>query len=60
MTRSKEEPKKPLDMTTDEAINFLFPKQVVEKLKSEANPKPVNPVDCDDFDENDSAYQDSK
>jgi len=29
--------KKPLDMTTDEAINFLFPKEVVDELKTVAN-----------------------
>jgi hypothetical protein len=28
--------KKPLDMTTDEAINFLFPKEVVDELKQVA------------------------
>ena len=28
---------KPLDMTTDEAINFLFPKEVVDELKQVAN-----------------------
>ena len=32
MTEKKEE-KKPLDLTTDEAINQLFPKEVVDHLK---------------------------
>ena len=29
--------KKPLDMTTDEAMDFLFPKEVVKELKQIAN-----------------------
>lgn len=28
---------KPLDMTTEEAMNFLFPKEVVDELKQVAN-----------------------
>ncbi len=32
----KKEEKKPLDMTTEEAMNYLFPKEVVEHLKAAA------------------------
>jgi hypothetical protein len=39
MTDKKDE-KKPLDMTTEEAINFLFPKEVVDELNRIANPPP--------------------
>ena len=35
--KDKKDEKKPLDMTTDEAINFLFPKEVVDELKQVAN-----------------------
>ncbi len=35
--KDKTSEKKPLDMTTDEAINFLFPKEVVDELKQVAN-----------------------
>ena len=34
--KKKKDEKKPLDMTTDEAMNFLFPKEVVEELKDVA------------------------
>jgi hypothetical protein len=34
--KDKTSEKKPLDMTTDEAINFLFPKEVVDELKAVA------------------------
>ena len=37
MTKDKKDEKKPLDMTTEEAINFLFPKEVVDELKQVAN-----------------------
>ncbi len=36
MTDKKDE-KKQLDMTTEEAMNFLFPKEVVDELKQVAN-----------------------
>lgn len=36
MTKKKDE-KRPLDMTTDEAINFLFEKPLVEGLKETVN-----------------------
>ena len=41
MSKSDEnnESVKPLDMTTDEAINFLFPKEVVDELKNVACPE---------------------
>lgn len=57
--------KKPLDMTTDEAVAFLFPKKAIEELKNVAHSadkkppeKPVNTdLECDD----EPAYeQDSK
>ena len=35
--KEKKDEIKPLDMTTEEAINFLFPKQVVDELKQVAN-----------------------
>jgi hypothetical protein len=35
--KDKKDEIKPLDMTTDEAINFLFPKEVVDGLKQVAN-----------------------
>lgn len=50
----KDQDKKPLDMTTDEAMNFLFPKKVVEELKHVAHKadKPKEPEDDDE-----SAYK---
>ena len=46
-----QEEKKPLDMTTEEAIHFLFPKEVVDELKQVANPiktdeSEANESDC--------------
>ena len=29
---------KPLDMTSDEAINFLFPEEAIQEMKKVANP----------------------
>ncbi len=60
MNTQKDEQKKPLDMTTEEAMNFLFPKEVVEKLKKVAkeSQKKPNPNDDNDLDdESDSAYK---
>ncbi len=39
MTTEKDKKDKinPLDMTTDEAMNFLFPKEVVDELKQVAS-----------------------
>ena len=37
MTKDKKDEIKPLDMTTEEAINFLFPKEVVDELKQVAS-----------------------
>ena len=34
--KDKKDELKPLDMTTDEAMNFLFPKEVVDELKEVA------------------------
>ncbi len=38
MPETKEQ-KKPLDMTTEEAMEYLFPKEVVKELKNVANPE---------------------
>ena len=35
--KDKKDEIKPLDMTTEEAINYLFPKEVVTELKQVAN-----------------------
>ncbi|MCY7345206.1 MAG: hypothetical protein LH614_03215 [Pyrinomonadaceae bacterium] len=35
--KDKKDEKKPLDMTTEEAMNFLFPKEVVDELEQVAN-----------------------
>ncbi len=35
--KDKKDEIKPLDMTTEEAINFLFPKEVVDELKQVAS-----------------------
>jgi hypothetical protein len=59
MTEKKEE-KKPLNMTTDEAINFLFPKEVVDELKQVANqPKKQTKANKnrDDIESGDSSYK---
>ena len=52
--------KKPLDMTTDEAMNFLFPKEVVDELKQVAN-QPKRHAKAnengDEFVNGDSAYK---
>lgn len=60
MTKDKKDEIKPLDMTTEEAINFLFPKEVVDELKQVANKSQKkaksnnnNDLDC----ENDLAYK---
>jgi hypothetical protein len=54
-----EEQKKPLDMTTDEAMKFLFPPEVVKELKQVANPPTKTPNPCGDngSDKSDSAYE---
>ena len=56
------EPKKnvkPLDMTSDEAVNFLFPKEAIDEMKSVANPDKQK-VLTDDSDSNGDSYtQDS-
>ena len=35
--KDKKDEIKPLDMTTEEAMNFLFPKEVVDELKQVAS-----------------------
>lgn len=59
MTKDKKDEIKPLNMTTEEAINFLFPKEVVSELKDVANKsqkqsKPSKESDLTDC--NDSSY----
>lgn len=60
MTKDKKDEKKPLDMTTDEAINFLFPKEVIDELKGVAN-KPKRQLKAskngDDIENGDSSYK---
>lgn len=41
MPKKQKEEKKPLDMTTEEAVRFLFPDEVVSELKKVANPEPA-------------------
>ncbi len=58
--KDKTSEKKPLDMTTEEAVNFLFPKEVVDELKMVANQpkrqaKSNSSSDLDN--ESDSAYK---
>ena len=60
MTKDKKDEKKPLNMTTDEAINFLFPKEVVDELKQVANQPKRRAKASNDKVENengDSAYK---
>ncbi len=42
--KKKNEEKKPLDLTTEEAMSFLFPPEVVEQLKgvAQGNPPPAS------------------
>ena len=51
---------KPLDMTSVEAVNFLFPKDAIDAMKQVANPDKqrakAKDEDCDD----ESYLQDSK
>ncbi len=58
--KEKKDEIKPLDMTTDEAINFLFPKEVVVELKMLANqPKRQAKVSNDkaETENGDSSYK---
>ena len=54
-----EQEKKPLDMTTEEAMKFLFPPEVVKELKQVANPPKKTPklIDDNGCGESDSAYE---
>ena len=48
MSEPKEEIK-PLDMTSDEAIAFLFPPEAIDAMNDVANPKPVFvDVECEE------------
>ena len=42
----KEKPKEPIEMTTDEALDYVFAPEIAEALRREAQPEP--PDDCDD------------
>ena len=53
----KDEIKKPLDMTTEEAVGFLFPKDVTDELKHIANPHSTDSNHYNDLDDDDSAYE---
>lgn len=58
--KDKKDEKKPLDMTTDEAINFLFPKEVVDELKQVANQPKIQAKankNGDDSENGDSSYK---
>ena len=49
----------PLDMTSDEAIKFLFPNEAIDQMKKVANPeKPKVRLDENDCDE--KPYTDSR
>lgn len=57
--KKKKDEKKPLDMTTEEAMNFLFPKEVVEELKTVAESQTRGAKankNKDDNDNGDSSY----
>ena len=51
---------KPLDMTSDEAVSFLFPKDAIEEMKKVANPDKHKASDQDDDCDDDSYTQDSR
>jgi hypothetical protein len=46
MSEKKEE-KDPLDLTTDEALDYLFPPEVVKHLKETVKGEPTPPSDGD-------------
>lgn len=50
----------PLDLTSDEAAEFLFGKEVVDELKKVANPIKQRVSDSDEDCENQPYTQDSK
>ena len=51
---------KPLDLTSDEAAKFLFPKEAIEKMKEVANPVKQRASDQDEDCENQPYTQDSR
>ena len=51
---------KPLDMTSDEAVNFLFPKDAIDAMKQVANPVKQKVLAEDKNGDDDSYTQDSK
>ncbi len=58
--KDKKDEIKPLDMTTEEAMNFLFPKEVVDELRQVASQpkKQAKSNGNSDLDnESDSAYK---
>ena len=46
-----DDPKDPNEMTTDEAADYLFPPEVVERLKSAVNENDSNSGDDDNDDD---------
>ena len=59
MSESKKN-QKPLDMTSDEAVNFLFPKEAIEQMKKVANPDKQRASNLDEECDDESYTQDSK
>ncbi len=51
---------KPLDMTSDEAVDFLFPKDAIEEMKKVANPEKQRASTDDDNSNGDSHIQPSR
>lgn len=56
---SEPDEKKPLDMTTEEAVKFLFPKEAIEVLNITANPLNKEVAASDDDRNGDSYTQDT-
>ncbi|HUF02587.1 MAG TPA: hypothetical protein VMM38_00270 [Aridibacter sp.] len=51
---TKEPKKKPLDMTTEEAMDYLFPKKVAKELKRIVKPEQDSAQTQEDEGDNDS------
>ena len=51
---------KPLDMTSDEAVKFLFPKEAIDELKKVANPDKQRASDQDEKCDDESYIQDNR
>jgi hypothetical protein len=57
--KKDKEDKKPLDMTTEEAMNFLFPKEIIDHLSEVANPpkEVLNTTKTDVLERNGNSYE---